>query len=62
MIAPFLNTEGQDSKKAGVGGHEQKKNGNRILHGELDMLVLILQLLYMVLEKDVLISNLLERV
>lgn len=25
VIAPFLNTEGQDSKKAGVGGHEQKE-------------------------------------
>ena len=25
IIAPFLNTEGRDSKKAGVGGHEQKE-------------------------------------
>ena len=25
VIAPFLNTEGQDSKKAGIGGHEQKE-------------------------------------
>ena len=25
VIAPFLNSEGRDSKKAGVGGHEQKE-------------------------------------
>ena len=25
IIAPFLNNEGRDSKKAGVGGHEQKE-------------------------------------
>lgn len=25
IIAPFLNSEGRDSKKAGVGGHEQKE-------------------------------------
>lgn len=26
IIAPFISTEGRDSKKAGVGGHEQKEN------------------------------------
>lgn len=25
IVAPFLSTEGRDSKKAGVGGHEQKE-------------------------------------